>query len=99
MPYALPDAIVIIVKSKKVDLLFELEKSSLDQWPRNSWEWLILINRMALVRKIKGDGQTFNQVGDDLFRLVLSIGFKSVRIDVITRQPTFKKNIGNHAIS
>ena len=31
MPYVLPDAIVIIVKSKKVDLLFELEKSSLDQ--------------------------------------------------------------------
>lgn len=93
MPYVLPDAIVIIVKSKKVDLLFELEKSSLDQWPRNSWEWLILINRMALVRKIKGDGQTFNQVGDDLFRLVLSTGFKSVWIDVITRQPTFKKTL------
>lgn len=48
---------------------------------------------MALVRKIKGDGQTFNQVGDDLFRLVLSTGFKSVRIDVITRQPTFKKTL------
>ena len=29
IPYALPDVIGIMVKSKKVDLLFELEKGSL----------------------------------------------------------------------
>ena len=48
-----------------------------------------VINGMAPVRKIKGDGQILIQLRDYLFNLVLSTGFESARTDVVSRQPSF----------
>ena len=59
IPYALADDLGVMVKTRKVELLFELEKDVIyvDKIPRYSCS---VIDGMALVRKIKGTGLTFN---------------------------------------
>ena len=42
-----------------------------------------VIDGMALVRKIKGTGLTFNQLANDLLNTVLSTRIESTRIDVV----------------
>ena len=82
IPYALADDLGVMVKTRKLELLFELEKDIIyvDKIPRYSCS---VIDGMALVRKIKGTGLTFNQLANDLLNTVLSTGIESTRIDVV----------------
>ena len=77
IPYALADDLGVMVKTRK-----RLEKDIIyvDKIPRYSCN---VINGMALVRKIKGTGLTFNQLTNDLLSTVLSTGIESTGIDVV----------------
>ena len=70
-----------MVKTRKVELLFELEKDIIyvDKIPRYSCS---VTDGMALIGKIKGTGLTFNQLANDLLNIVLSTG-QSTRNDVV----------------
>ena len=82
IPYAVADDLGLMLKTRKVELLFELEKDIIyvDKIPRHSCS---VIDGMALVRKIKGTGLTFNQLANDLLNTVLSTGLESTHIDVV----------------
>lgn len=57
----------VTVKTKKPDLLIELEKDTVlvGQMPKSSCS---IIDGMALVKKVKCSGQTFFHIAEEVFK-------------------------------
>ena len=70
VPYALADSMGTMIKTKKADLLPELEKSTtyVNSFPKSSCS---IVDGMALVRKVERVGLTFDKAADEIFNAAL----------------------------
>ena len=82
VPYALADSMGTMIKTKKADLLAELEKDTtyVNNFPKSSCS---ILDRMALVRKVKCVELTFDKAADEIFNAALSSANGSTRIDIV----------------
>ena len=71
-----------MIKTKKADLLAELEKDTtyVNSFPKSS---CTIVDGMALVQKVKCVGLTFDKAADEIFNAPLSSANGSTRIDVV----------------
>ena len=71
-----------MVKTKKTDLLIELEKDTVlvGQMRKSS---CIIIDGMTLVRKVKYSGLTFFHIAEGLFKAAVSCSYNSARVDIV----------------
>ena len=81
VPYALADSMGTMIKIKKEDLLAELEKDAtyVNSFPKSS---CCIVDGMALVRKVKCVGLTFDKAADEIFNVALSSANGSTKIDI-----------------
>ena len=70
VPYALADSMGTMIKTKKADLLVELEKDTtyVNSFSKSSCS---IVDGMALVRKVKCVGLTFDKAADEIFNVAL----------------------------
>ena len=82
VPYALADSMGTMIKTKKADLLVELEKDTtyVNSFSKSSCS---IVDGMALVRKVKCVGLTFDKAADEIFNAALSSANGSTRIDIV----------------
>ena len=82
IPYALADHMGVMAKTKKSGLLIELEKGTVlvGQMPKSS---CIIIDGMALVRKVKCYGLTFFHITEEIFKVATSCSYNSARVDTV----------------
>ena len=82
VPYALAESMGTMIKTKKADLLAELEKDTtyVDSFPKSSGS---MVDGMALVRKVKCVGLTFDKTADEIFNAALSSGNGPTKIDIV----------------
>ena len=82
VPYALADSMGTMIKTKKAGLLAELEKDTtyVNSFPKSSCS---ILDRMALVRKVKCVELTFDKAADEIFNAALSSANGSTRIDIV----------------
>ena len=82
IPYALADHMGVMVKTKKSDLLTELEKGAalVGQMPKSLCS---IIDGMALVGKVKCSGLTFFHIAEDIFKAAMSCSYNSARVDIV----------------
>ena len=81
-PYALADSMGTMIKTKKTDLLVELEKDTtyVNSFSKSSCS---IVDGMALVRKVKCVGLTFDIAADKLFNAAIESANGSTRIDIV----------------
>ena len=82
VPYALADSMGTMIKTKKPDLLAELEKNTanVSSFPKSSCS---IIDGTALVRKVKCAGLTFDKAAVEIFNAALSSTTGSNRVDIV----------------
>ena len=82
IPYALVGHMGVTVKTKKSDLLIELEKDTVlvGQMPKSSCS---IINGMALVRKVKCSGLTFFHTAEEILKAAMLYSYNSAREDIV----------------
>ena len=82
VPYALADSMGTMIKTKKEDLLAELEEDTtyVNSFPKSSCS---IFDGMVLVRKVKRFGLTFDKAADEIFNAALSSANRSTRIDIV----------------
>ena len=82
IPYVLADTMGTMIKTKKADLVVELEKDTtyVNSFPNSSCS---IVDGMALVRKVKCVGLTFDKAADEIFNAALSSANGSTRIDIV----------------
>ena len=79
VPYALADSMGTMIKTKKADLLVELEKDTtyVNSFSKSSCS---IVDGMALVKCV---GLTFDKAADEIFNAALSSANGSTRIDIV----------------
>ena len=70
VPYALADSMGTMIKTKKLDLQADLEKDTtyVHSFPKSSCS---IVDRVALVQKVKCVGLTFDKAADEIFNAAL----------------------------
>ena len=70
VPYALADSMGTMIKTKKLDLQADLEKDTtyVHSFPKSSCS---IVDRVALVQKVKCVGLTFDKAADKIFNVAL----------------------------
>ena len=82
VPYAPADSMGTMIKTKKADLLAELEKDTtyFSSFLKSSCS---IVDRMALVRKEKCVELTFDKAADEILNAALSSANGSTKIDIV----------------
>ena len=72
----------VMVKTKKSELLIELEKGTVlvGQMPKSSWS---IKYGMALVRKVKCSGLIFFHIAEEIFKDEMSCCYSSARANIV----------------
>ena len=72
----------VTVKTKKPDLLIELEKDTVlvGQMPKSSCS---IIDGMAFVRKVKCSGLTFFHTAEEILKAAMLYSYNSAREDIV----------------
>ena len=78
----LGDHMGVMVKTKKSELLIELEKGTVlvCQMPKSSCS---IIDGMAFVRKVKCSSLTFFHIVEEIFKAAMSCSYNSARVDIV----------------
>ena len=82
VPYAPADSMGTMIKTKKADLLAELEKDTtyFSSFLKSSCS---IVDGMALVRKVKCVELTFDKAADEILNAALSSANGSTKIDIV----------------
>ena len=87
----------VMVKTKKSELLIELEKSTVlvRQMLKSSCS---IKDGMALMRKVKCSGLTFFHIAEEIFKNAMSCSYNSARVNIVfdVYFETSIKNIGRN---
>ena len=82
IPYVLANHMKGMVKTKKSDLLKEIENGTVlvGQLPKSSCS---IIDGMALVRKVKCSDLTFFHIAEKIFKAAMPCSYNSARVDIV----------------